>query len=103
MSHYDDDDWEDPRDHCEHDQYEIDILTGRAECDMCSHSWRVTDAQMRREIELQSKYYDDMERMERRQWWRDRTYPVRMFLHRLLAKVWPRKSLSVLHDDEIPF
>jgi hypothetical protein len=56
-----------------------------------------------REIERQAAYYENMEREERRQWWRDRTYPVRMFFFRVLERIWPRKSINLLHDDEIPF
>jgi hypothetical protein len=88
---------------CDHDDYEIDILTGRAECCMCPHSWYVTSEDVSREIERQARYYDDMEREERRQWWRDKTYPVRMFVFRILERIWPRKSCSILNDDEIPF
>ncbi len=95
--------YDDDAPECDHEEYEADILTGRAECCMCGHSWYQTNEEIEREIELQARYQDDMEREERRQWWRDRTYPVRMFLHRVLMRIWPRKSLSVLHDDEIPF
>lgn len=89
---------------CDHDQYEIDILIGRAECCMCPHSWYVSSEDVSREIERQARYQEDMEREERRQWWRDRTYPVRMFFFRVLERVWPQKAISLtLHDDEIPF
>ncbi len=96
------DDYDAERD-CEHENYEIDVCTGRAECDQCSHSWYLSSEDVDRELDRQARYQDDMDHENRRQWWRDRTYPVRMFLHRVLMRVWPRKSLSVLHDDEVPF
>jgi hypothetical protein len=88
---------------CEHDQYEIDVCTGRAECDSCSKSWYLSNEEIDAELDRQARYHDDMDREERRQWWRDRTYPVRMFVFRVLERIWPRKALSVLEDDEIPF
>jgi hypothetical protein len=105
--YYDDDDDDRYGDYaeqeCEHDQYEIDVCTGRAECDQCSHSWYLSNEEVDAELDRQARYYDDMERENRRQWWRDKTYPVRMFFFRVLERIWPRKALSVLHDDEIPF
>jgi len=88
---------------CDHDEYEADILTGRAFCCKCDHTWYQTSEEINSEIERQRLYQEGMDREERRQWWRDRTYPVRMFFFRVLERVWPRKALSVLHDDEIPF
>ena len=71
MSEYDDYDWEDPHeDYCDHDEYDIDILTGRCECSRCPTSWYATDDQIRQEIQRQATYYEDIEREERRQWWR---------------------------------
>lgn len=97
---YDDHDQE--RDCC-HEEYEADILTGRAICYLCGHAWWQTTEEIEREIELQARYQEDMDRENRRQWWLDKTYPIRMFLHRVIMRVWRRKSLSVLTDDEIPF
>lgn len=88
---------------CDHDDYELDILTGRASCNMCDHRWYASDGEVAEEIEHQ-RYSDvNIGRENRRQWWRDKTYPVRMFVFRVLERIWPRKALSVLHDDEIPF
>lgn len=88
---------------CDHDDYEYDILTGRAECSMCSHSWYLSDREMNHQARLQAEYQKIMDHENRRQWWRDRTYPVRMFIFRSLERIWPRKAIKVLHDDEIPF
>ncbi len=99
-SPYDDYD-EDPE--CDHENYEIDVCTGRASCDQCSHYWYLSSEDIDAECERQARYQDDMDREERRRWWRDRTYPVRMFFFRILERVWPRKAHKVLDDEEIPF
>lgn len=39
----DDDDY--PPDECDHLDYELDILTGRATCEMCDHRWYLSDAE----------------------------------------------------------
>lgn len=100
---YDDYDDYDPERDCEHEHYEIDVCTGRAECDYCSKSWYLSSEEIDAELDRQANYHEEMERENRRQWWRDKTYPVRMFFFRVLERVWPRKACSVLHDDEIPF
>jgi len=88
---------------CDHEDYDFDILTGRAECHQCPHSWYLSRKEINQQIRLQRAYQEEMDRENRRQWWRDRTYPVRMFFFRLLERVWPRKAINLLHDDEIPF
>lgn len=85
---------------CEHEHYEIDVCTGRAECDSCSKSWYVSGEEINRELDRQANYYEDMEREERRQWWRD-------LWDRLMAPFralrWRRKSVAATDDDDIPF
>lgn len=92
---------------CDHEHYEIDVCTGRAECDYCSKSWYLSDEEMNAEFDRQARYQEECEQEERRQrrqeFWRKLTLPVRWPIFRLLERVWPRKSLSVLTDDEIPF
>ena len=106
-SGYDEYDDYDAERECEHEHFEIDVCTGRVECDCCSMYWYLTSAEIDAELERQSRYHDDMEREERRQrhreFWRKLTLPIRWPIFRLLEKVWPRRSLSVLTDDEIPF
>jgi hypothetical protein len=33
---------------CDHDAYDVDILTGRAECQMCGHRWFLDEAEWKR-------------------------------------------------------
>lgn len=102
-AYYDYDDYDD----CDHEDYEIDILTGRASCNRCEHHWYPTAAEIDAEITRQANYHEDCERWERqqrrREFWQKVTYPIRWPIYRLLERAWPRKSLSVLTDDEIPF
>ena len=105
--YYDYDEDYDPERDCEHDDYDIDVCLGRASCNCCSKTWYLTDAEVDAELDRQATYHEDCERWERqqrrREFWQKLTYPIRYPIFRLLERVWPRKSLSVLTDDEIPF
>jgi hypothetical protein len=49
--------WSDePEDECIHEEYEADILTGIASCDMCGHRWTLTDRQIEAESERIAAY-----------------------------------------------
>lgn len=98
--YYDDYD-EEPE--CDHSEYEVDILTGRAECCMCPHSWYQTEDEIAAEAERQREYAAWEARENRRELWRKLTLPIRWPIFRLLERIWPRKALKVLTDDEIPF
>ncbi len=104
---YDNYDDYDPEIDCNHEHYEIDVCTGRAECDYCSKSWYLSIDEIDAELDRQANYHQEFEREERRQrrhkLWRKLTFPIRWPLFRLLERVCPRKSLSILTDDEIPF
>lgn len=105
---YDDDyDDYDPARDCEHEHYEIDVCTGRAECDYCSRYWYLLADEIDAELDRQTRYHEECERWERqqrrREFWLRLTYPIRWPIFRMLQRIWPRKSLSVLTDDEIPF
>jgi hypothetical protein len=97
----------DPELDCEHDDYDIDVCMGRASCGCCSKVWYLDSAQIDAELDRQAAYHEDCERWERqqsrREFWRKLTLPIRWPIFRLLERLWPRKSLSVLTDDEIPF
>ena len=87
----------DPERDCEHEHYEIDICTGRAECDYCPHSWYMTSKEIDAEIDRQARYQEDMKRENRRQWWRDKTYPARVT--RLGGRVDPvSQSIKVIGE-----
>jgi len=92
---------------CEHDDYDIDVCLGRASCNCCDKVWYLTSEEVDAELDRQANYHDEMEREDRRQrrreFWRKMTLPIRWPIFRLLERVWPRKSLAVLTDDEIPF
>jgi hypothetical protein len=92
---------------CDHEDYDIDVCTGRASCNLCSHHWYLDSCEIDAELDRQARYHEGMEREERRhrrrQFWRRLTYPFRWPIFRMLQRIWPRKSLSVLTDDEIPF
>jgi hypothetical protein len=45
-------------DECDHLEYEVDLLTGRAECDHCPHTWHLTDEQLNQEIVRQREAYE---------------------------------------------
>lgn len=94
-SPYDDDDEYYPRDDCEHEDYDIDVCTGRASCNCCDHHWYLSSEQINRELDRQAAYYDDMERENRRQWWRDLWASIRSFFR--------PKPKAPVNDDEIPF
>jgi hypothetical protein len=68
-----DDDYDDePReDDCDHEDYEADIVTGRAMCHRCGHQWWQTPEEVRRETEHQANYQRLEARWKRWQWWRD--------------------------------
>lgn len=103
----DEEDEYNPERDCEHENYEIDVCTGRAECDQCSKSWYLSAEEIDAELDRQANYHEDCEREERRQrrlvFWRKLTLPIRWPIFRMLERIWPRKSLVVLTDDEIPF
>jgi len=103
----DEDDYDDtPQDECDHDAYEIDILTGRAECAFCSQSWYLTSEELDCEIERQASYHEDCEREERRQWWRDLFSPITPPFWRLRRRIseWNTRRQFPEHvNDDIPF
>ena len=47
---------EEADDECIHEEYEADILEGRAICDQCGHRWYLTEQQLERETEMRAAY-----------------------------------------------
>lgn len=94
---------DEPEDECDHEEYESDILTGRAECCKCPHTWYLSDDALRAEQERISEYNEWQRRESRREFWRKLTYPIRWTVYRVLNRIWPRKACGMLDDSEIPF
>lgn len=44
-------------DFCDHDDRDVDILTGRASCWRCGESWWMTDAELKHESELHAQMW----------------------------------------------
>lgn len=87
---------------CNHQEADVDIVSGEVSCH-CGHRWTMTGEEIQREIEYIAAYQEIQERENHREFWRKLTLPIRWPIFRLLERIWPRKSLSVLTDDEIPF
>jgi hypothetical protein len=56
------DEW--PADECDHEEYEVDILLGRAQCCRCPHSWYQSEDEVRREIERIAAYDEYVAELE---------------------------------------
>lgn len=41
---------------CDHEDYEVDILTGRAHCWVCGERWWQTSEELKRSLEAQATY-----------------------------------------------
>lgn len=95
------DDWEeDPRENCDHEEYEVD-WEGRAECHYCGAHWWLTPKQHEAYQEAEARWmkaYDRAQRREHSRFWRAvdwlRSIPKR--IHRLVQKPSPI-------DDDLPF
>lgn len=97
--YYDDE----PEDDCWHEDYEVDIIMGTATCNFCHFSWDQTEEEIAAECRRIAEYDEWQEREERREWWREKTYPVRCAFYRILNRIWPKRSTIAATDDEIPF
>ena len=91
---------EDP---CDHEDAETDCIDGRVVCHRCGAQWYASAEELAAEHQRLVEYHEWEERERRREFWRKLTLPIRWPIFRFLEKVWPRKSLTVLTDDEIPF
>lgn len=43
-------------DPCDHDDYDVDILDGRAHCSRCGHAWYQTSGELAAEMRRQAEY-----------------------------------------------
>jgi len=90
----------------DHEDYDIDILDGRGRCWRCGESWYVSNEEINAELDRQARYHDDMEREERKQWWRDRFAPLLdpiKSLKRRLFEWHLRRQFPGHVEDDIPF
>lgn len=90
------DEYDDRENSCDHEDYDVDIVTGRASCNNCLANWYVGDDEIQRQIEHEAAYYENMERECRRQWWRDLWASIRSVFP-------PRKRLAAIDEDDVPF
>lgn len=86
-----DDDYDEP---CDHEDYEIDIIAGRAECHRCGESWYASEDEILSAIDAESAYDRYWERENRREWWREVWRSIRAFF---------RIRRPVITDDDVPF
>ena len=93
--------------YCEHDDVEIDVISGRAYCQCCPQSWHLSEQEVDEELDRQARYLEECEREDRRrkrrEFWLKLTLPIRWPIFRVMEKIWPKKAAAVLTDDEIPF
>lgn len=54
--YWDDQDDDDP---CDHESYDVDILTGRAHCFRCGEAWWLTSDQLKNELRLMAMACED--------------------------------------------
>ena len=103
----------DPRDyepdydslHYDHDcgeSFSIDHA-GCAICDRCGETWWPNADEVAAYREREAEQDAWLRQRARREFWRKVTYPIRWPIFRLLERVWPRKAIRVLLDEEIPF
>lgn len=112
MSYYDGtEDWpdEDGIEDCDHEDFDVDILTGRAECDRCTHSWTMTAAEF---AAWEVSWHHAQEAWERHVRSQCRAAAIEPFLRpfrlawRWLRARWTPARIAVFgyrDDDEIPF
>lgn len=52
-------------DDCDHDDYELDVLTGRASCTMCNYSWFMSAKELERDQERRNAYEEEQRYWDR--------------------------------------
>ena len=92
-----DDDW------CEHEEYDIDIVTGDWMCWRCGEHRAATTAEIEMMIQHQAEYAEYEDRENRRQWWRDRFGPILRWWEAVRSIFLRPKPAVIIAEDEIPF
>lgn len=92
---HDYDDSYDP-DGCDHEEYEIDVLIGRAECQCCPHAWYVGHDELNLALDRHAAYWEEAYRHSRWYW--------RLFdrVRNWWATPWLHRRAGVI-DDDLPF
>ena len=94
--------YDDCEDECDHEDCDADILTGRAICNRCGHSWWQTEAEIAAEID-RIRAYDEWEHEQRtlryriKEWFSGMLFRVR---YRWATRHWKR---LVDDSDDTPF
>lgn len=94
-----DDGEEDP---CDHDEYDLDILTGRAFCYRCGEAWYATDEEMRAEAQRQADYWEWTAEQER-PWNRFKEWLRSTRLAAAISRWRFNRNFRRDFDDEVPF
>lgn len=61
---YDYDDYYVEDEPCGHEDYDVDLLAGRACCYRCGEAWWLSDEQLRKEIELAAQMWIELNPVE---------------------------------------
>lgn len=88
----------DDEDPCDHEEYEADIMTGRATCTMCGYAWWQTTEESAAESRRQAEYGEWAGDQER-PWTRFKEW-AREWWHRIKLR-WPARKSPVV--DDLPF
>lgn len=92
---------DEPEEECDHEEYEHDIISGRAVCCKCPHSWYLSAEEIAAEIE-RIRAYDEWQREQDRPWFRFKRWAEsHIGAIRSRWKRWRRPAPVI--DDEIPF
>lgn len=84
---------EDP---CEHEDYEVDIIVGRAHCCRCQHSWWQTNEEIAAEV-ARIAAYDEWQRQQESRW-----FQLKERARGWWRSIWRRRKRAKIVDD-IPF
>ena len=98
-------DYGDEPDECDHDDYDTDLIEGRATCNKCGLRWGMSAADIQAEIDRQQLYYEQCAEQERpwnrlKLWWRD-TWLVTWARTRWWA--WRHPHTEAEDEPELPF
>ncbi len=86
----------DDEDPCDHEDYEADVLNGRASCNICSHAWWLTNEELKAEHRRIAAYGEWVAEQYRRERWE--------WIFRLWDRFkprWPSRKAQV--SDDLPF